>query len=174
MPPSPHCHKPLLKKKEKQQQQKNITFLPAKTSASPRQNPASEKQEKLGCNTKMTQSGIQTWNWKELSRALAQAIFLIESSRAGREPCLPCWRLSILNLIKSDLPPARMGRFVLACESFLTSGVKYIYSIEEQPLFSFLKGLTWFFFPSLISFWYVVPHRLWTEEFTAGNIINVQ
>lgn len=69
-----------------------------------------------------------------------------------------------------------MGLFVLACESFLTSGVKYIYSAEEQPLFSLLKDLTWFFFLpwAVISFLYVVPHSLWKEDFTAGNIINVQ
>lgn len=66
-----------------------------------------------------------------------QAIFLPERARfwvRAAMPCPPRWRLSILKLIKSDLHTSRLWLFVLACESIMTSEVKYIYSAEKQPL----------------------------------------
>lgn len=57
-----HAPIPTLPFSSTEKRKKNITFLPAKTSAFPRQNPANGKQEKLGCKTKRTQSGIKSWN----------------------------------------------------------------------------------------------------------------
>lgn len=57
-----HAPIPTLPFSSTEKRKKKITFLPAKTSAFPRQNPANGKQEKLGCKTKRTQSGIKSWN----------------------------------------------------------------------------------------------------------------